>query len=142
MWKIDIYADASADRWCRNGQIVATLLLGMLIAAPVAVAETITQREWSKRLDGVCAYYNARYPTDPSTTAAGSMAFWAKHGSAEIRLDNRFQKQAEAIPLPVTGRTLAQTWLKLNREQIIWDKRFIAAMCAMILPLALARSTK
>jgi hypothetical protein len=105
------------------------LIASLLGALPtVAKTETITKKEWAKRADGVCAYFNSRRPpgTDDPTWAA-AMAYSAKHGTALIKSANRFEKQVEAIPLPVTGKTLAQTWIRLNSQQTTWLKRMVAA---------------
>jgi hypothetical protein len=107
------------------------LLLGALLALFVsaASAETITARQWARRADGICRYYNHRFPTEPARakTFKQRMAFWAKHGTSEIRLDNRFNKQVTAVPLPRDRRKLVRTWRRLNAQQTIWDKRSIAA---------------
>ena len=40
---------------------------------------------------------------------------------------NRFEKQVNAIPVPVTSKTLTQSWLKLVFQQNLWQRRAIAA---------------
>lgn len=108
-------------------QTCAGILVGLLCLTATASAETITKQEWAKRVDGVCAYFNTRYPPDPPQLWATQMAYYAKHGTAYVKLSNRFTKQVEAIPLPKTGKTLAETWLRLNAQQSVWDKKQVAA---------------
>jgi hypothetical protein len=101
--------------------------LALFVSA--ASAETITARRWARRADGICRHYNPRFPSEPAKvkTFKQRMVFWAKHGTREIRLDNRFNKQVTAVPLPRDKRKLVQKWLRLNAQQTIWDKRSIAA---------------
>jgi hypothetical protein len=108
--------------------VFVALCLGLLAGSVTAQAGTISAAQWAKRADGICAYYNARYPVSPGNLSWRAFrAFWAKHGTAEIKLDNRFQKQIKAVPLPRNRKTLVQAWLRLNAQQTAWDKRFIAA---------------
>ena len=106
--------------------VVFPLALALLVPA-VASAQTVQQ--WARKADGICAYYNSRFPVAPDTfpNTAALQAWYRIHGPAELKLQAKFYKQLVAVGLPKQRRTLVQTFLRSELLQNRANARAILA---------------